>query len=161
MKTNNDKKNIYLLQMESNYMTSNCNEILDLNSSRPTITEQLPEYNETVVESKISNLKITLDGQEKLNILLKRESSEIEKDIQNINFFVENYKHQISNQVDEIGNLVQKLKVVVTENKELETSHDKLNAMIHEPEMLDIAQKMKYIKEMSKDIDSFLEKNGI
>ena len=33
--------------------------------------------------------------------------------------------------------------------------------MIHEPEMLDIAQKMKSIKEMSKDIDSFLEKNGI
>ena len=141
-------------------VNSNCNEILDLNSSGPTITEQLPEYNEKVVEGKISNLKITLEGQEKLNNLLKRESSEIDKDIQDINFFVENYKHQISNQVNEIETLVKKLKNVVTENKKLETSHDKLNEMIHEPEMLDIAQKMKSIKEMSKDID-FLEKNGI
>lgn len=147
--------------MEVNSVNSNCNDILDLNSSTPTITEQLPEYNETVVENKISNLKITLEGQEKLNNLLKRESSEIDKDIENITFFVENYKQQISNQVDEIGTLVQKLKLVVTENKKLETSHDKLNEMIHEPEMLDIAQKMKSIKEMSKDIDSFLEKNGI
>ena len=147
--------------MEVNSVNSNCNDILDLNSSTPTITEQLPEYNETVVENKISNLKITLEGQEKLNNLLKRESSEIDKDIENITFFVENYKHQISNQVAEIGTLVQKLKLVVTENKKLETSHDKLNEMIHEPEMLDIAKKMKSIKEMSKDIDSFLEKNGI
>ena len=36
-------------------VNSNCNEILDLNSSGPTITEQLPEYNEKVVEGKISN----------------------------------------------------------------------------------------------------------
>ena len=41
--------------MEANSINSNCNEILDLNSSKPTITEQLPEYNETVVENKISN----------------------------------------------------------------------------------------------------------
>ena len=79
----------------------------------------------------------------------------------NIYFFVENYKHQVSNQVLEIGTLVEQLKLVISENKQLETSHDKLNEMIHQPEMLDIAKKMKDIKEMSKDIDSFLEKNGI
>ena len=141
--------------------TSTCNEILDLNSAKPTITEQLPEYNETVIESKISNLKVTLEGQEKLNRLLKKEATEIDKDIKNIYFFVENYKHQVSNQVVEIGTLVEQLKQVISENKQLETSHDKLNEMIHQPEMLDIAKKMKDIKEMSKDIDSFLDKNGI
>ncbi len=137
------------------------NDVLDLTSPVPTITEQLPDYNDLMVESKINNLKVTLNGQEKLNFLLKKEASEIDNDIKNISFFVDNYKVQVDNQVEQITTLVEKIKNVVSENKKLEVSHENLNNMIQKPEMIEIAKKMKIIKDMSKDIDIFLEKNGI
>tara|TARA_B100000963_G_C22234361_1_gene497193 strand:+ start:110 stop:535 length:426 start_codon:yes stop_codon:yes gene_type:complete len=141
-------------------MDSNNNSIINKNDE-VSLIDQIPNYNEKIINRKINLLKDTLNNQLKINQLLKDESNIIEKDIKDLEFFVSNYNLQVENQVNEIESIVGELKKVISENRQLEKSNEKLIHILEDPEMIKVATQLKKIKNLNDEIDFFLEKNGI
>jgi len=142
-------------------MEFNSNNSIINKNDEVSLIDQIPNYNEKIINRKINLLKDTLSNQLKINQLLKDESNIIEKDIKDMEFFVSNYNLQVENQVNEIETLVLELKNVISENRQLEKSNEKLTHILEDPEMIKVASQLKKIKNLNDEIDFFLEKNGI
>ncbi len=139
---------------------NNNNSIIEKNHE-VSLIDQIPNYNGKKTNIKINYLKDTLSNQIKINQLLKDESNIIEKDIKEMEFFVSNYNLEVENQVNEIENLVLQLKQIINENKELEKSNQNLTKILEDPEIIKVASQLKKIRNLSDEIDFFLDKNGI
>jgi hypothetical protein len=130
-------------------------------NKKVSIIEQLSGYNADNIEQEIKSLKKTLEEHQRLNIILKEDSNEIDKNISNIEFFVENYSDQVQQQEKELKSLFENLKLVILENKKLEESNEKLKETEQKEEIIEIANKLKNIKKLKKEMEFFLEENGI
>ena len=126
---------------------------------RNNILNQIPTYNYDKTQFIIRELEEELDEQKRLNDILKAEN--YIENIQSIKKFTNQKKEQILEQLKTIQTLYNKLKTVINENKKLEQDQDRYTEIINSNECSEVACKLKEIKELKKEIKSFLCGAGV
>ena len=102
------------------------------------------------------NYKDEYDSQMKLNKVLKEEN--YDENAKSINNFIARNSSEIDYQLDRLKDISKKLKTVVDENIKLKGDYDKI---IKSEKCIEISNKLKEIKDIKKDINTFLQKSGI
>jgi hypothetical protein len=135
------------------------NDLGILKESKPLILDQIANYEYNMVESNIRNFKSHLNNQYALNRTLKNEESA--KIIQEINNFVETRQSVVDKQLASLNELKTELFKICSENSMLEKQNDDLNTLQQSDECIQIADKLATISNIQKDINDFLEQNGV
>lgn len=132
---------------------------LNLLERKTTIIDQIPNYNSQSLESYIKRLDRELQEQQQINTILQDEN--YDKNITEINHFLDTHSTQVENQLDNIKNIVPQLKKLILDNKKLKQNKQEYNDLLQSAQSQHIAQKMLQIKSIKNDISSFLEENGV
>ena len=130
-----------------------------LNNKNPIILDQIANYDYNKVEKNIRNYNNLLNNQQLLNRTLKNNDSENLK--ASLINFLETRKPIVDNQIIKINELKNKLMDVCQENTDLEQNDLELKNLQETPEMMEIANKLADIENIQREIDDFLEKNGV
>ena len=130
-----------------------------LNNKNPIILDQIANYDYNKVEKNIRNYNNLLNNQQLLNRTLKNNNSENLK--ASLINFLETRKPIVDNQIIKITELKNKLMDVCQENTDLEQNDLELKNLQETPEMMEIANKLADIENIQREIDDFLEKNGV
>ena len=130
-----------------------------LNNKNPIILDQIANYDYNKVEKNIRNYNNLLNNQQLLNRTLKNnDSKNLKASLIN---FLETRKPIVDNQIIKINELKNKLMDVCQENTDLEQNDLELKNLQETPEMMEIANKLADIENIQREIDDFLEKNGV
>ena len=135
------------------------NDLGILKESKPLILDQIANYEYNMVESNIRNFKSHLNNQYALNRTLKNEESA--KIIEEINNFVETRQFVVDKQLASLNELKTELFKICSENSRLEKQNDDLTTLQQSDECIQIANKLATISNIQKDINDFLEQNGV
>lgn len=130
-----------------------------LNKNNPIIIDQIANYDYNKVEKNIRNYNNLLNNQQLLNRTLKNNDSENLK--ASLINFLETRKPIVDNQIIKITELKNDLMGVCQENTDLEQNDLELKNLQETPEMVEIANKLADIENIQREIDDFLEKNGV
>ena len=130
-----------------------------LNKNNPIILDQIANYDYNKVEKNIRNYNNLLNNQQLLNRTLKNNDSENLK--ASLINFLETRKPVVDNQIIKITELKNDLMEICQENTDLEQNDLELKNLQETPEMIEIANKLADIENIQREIDDFLEKNGV
>lgn len=130
-----------------------------LNNNNPIILDQIANYDYNKVEKNIRNYNNLLNNQQLLNRTLKNNDSENLK--ASLINFLETRKPVVDNQIIKITELKNDLMEICQENTDLEQNDLELKNLQETPEMIEIANKLADIENIQREIDDFLEKNGV
>jgi len=130
-----------------------------MNQNNTNILDQVASYNSNTLENYIYGLQRELKEQKELNNLLKNEDHE--GNIKKIKDFISINNPQIDNQVTRLTRVISELKIIVEENKKLEKTEDRYDELLNSEEANKIANKLREIKKMKENINSFLLEEGI
>ena len=128
----------------------------NLNNNNVDIMDQIASYSQSDIENSYYNYKDEYDSQMKLNKVLKEEN--YDENAKSINNFIARNSSEIDYQLDRLKDISKKLKTVVDENIKLKGDYDKI---IKSEKCIEISNKLKEIKDIKKDINTFLQKSGI
>lgn len=131
---------------------------LQLVSHNTNIIDQIPSYNSELTSNFINSLQSEYEEQKQINTILQDKVSD--KNISEIKNFISTHNSEIDNQISELEDIIPKIKSLIEQNKALRQSQDNYNAVINSSESQMLANKMRRIKVLKKDISVFLEKNG-
>ena len=130
-----------------------------LGNKKTTILEQIASYNKEDLENYIYTLKRELDQQKQINKLLTSENHD--QNIKQIKTFIERNSGEINYQLENLLEISEQLKHTVSENEKLKNNEEKYDEIVNSQECNDVAEKLKKIKTVKDNINSFLLKEGI
>lgn len=136
--------------------TLNTMELIEPTSN---ILDQLPSYNSESLDNYVAYLERELQEQKGLNTILKDE--DYEKNVDKINTFIKTNAINVDEQLNKLEKLIPDLKNVIKENHELEQSKKEYVSLLESPEAKRIANQMRKIKKLKKDIKFFLQEQGL
>ena len=132
---------------------------LNVHDTPTTILDQLASYNTKSVDNYIHVLKTELKDQQLLNAVLKEE--DFQQNIDSVNNFVERNEKTIDHQLLELQEVVVQVKEVVDENKRLQETGEQFSELLCSEKCNCVAQKLRTLKNIKKDIGTFLDQHGI
>ena len=128
----------------------------NINNPNTDILDQIASYSQTDIENAFYNYKDEYEAQLKLNKVLKEEN--YEDNAKNINNFIARNSNEIDYQLERLKDITEKLKAIVEENNSLKGEYDNI---IKSNDCIEVSNKLKEIKKIRQDINSFLQKAGI
>ena len=128
----------------------------DINKPKTDIMDQIASYSQQEIENFYYMLKEEHESQEKLNKVLKEKN--IDDNLDSVKNFIARNSSDINYQLDRLKDITNKLKNIVTENNSLKYSYD---TVINSNECIEVSEKLKEIKKIKQEINSFLSKAGI
>jgi predicted nucleic acid-binding Zn-ribbon protein len=128
----------------------------NINKPKVDIMDQIASYSQQEIENFYYMLKEEHESQEKLNKVLKEKN--IDDNLDSVRNFIARNSSDINYQLDRLKDITNKLKNIVTENNSLKYSYD---TVINSNECIEVSEKLKEIKKIKQEINSFLSKAGI
>ena len=128
----------------------------DINKPKIDIMDQIASYSQQEIENFYYMLKDEHESQEKLNKVLKEKN--IDDNLKSVKNFVARNSSEIDYQLERLKEITSKLKKVVAENETLKNEYD---SVINSDECIQVSEKLKEIKKIKQEINSFLNKSGI
>jgi len=128
----------------------------NINKPKVDIMDQIASYSQQEIENFYYMLKEEHESQEKLNKVLKEKN--IDDNLDSVKNFIARNSSDINYQLDRLKDITNKLKNIVTENNSLKYSYD---TVINSNECIEVSEKLKEIKKIKQEINSFLSKAGI
>ena len=128
----------------------------DINKPKIDIMDQIASYSQQEIENFYYMLKDEHESQEKLNKVLKEKN--IDDNLKSVKNFVARNSSEIDYQLERLKEITSKLKKVVEENETLKNEYD---SVINSDECIQVSEKLKEIKKIKQEINSFLNKSGI
>jgi hypothetical protein len=125
----------------------------------PNIMDLMISYDQNDTDIIIEQLNEELVEQENLNKVLNEKNFEENK--KEIEDFISDNKNNINTQVSNLQNLFERYKGIFNANIELKKEHEEYNECISSPDALEVANDLKKLKTLKKDILLFLGKNGV
>ncbi len=128
----------------------------EINKKKTDIMDQIASYSQYEIENFYYMLKDEFESQEKLNKVLKEKN--INDNLESVRNFVSRNSNEIDYQLDRLKEITNKLKNVIEENVKLKNEY---NSVINSKECIEVSDKLKEIKKIKQEINSFLNKTGI
>ena len=128
----------------------------DINKPKTDIMDQIASYSQQEIENFYYMLKDEHESQEKLNKVLKEKN--IDDNLKSVKNFVARNSSEIDYQLERLKEITSKLKNIVSENETLKNEYD---SVINSDECIQVSEKLKEIKKIKQEINSFLNKSGI
>ena len=128
----------------------------NINRPKTDIMDQIASYSQQEIENFYYMLKDEHESQEKLNKVLKEKN--IDDNLKSVKNFVARNSSEIDYQLERLKEITSKLKKVVAENETLKNEYD---SVINSDECIQVSEKLKEIKKIKQEINSFLNKSGI
>ena len=128
----------------------------NINKPKVDIMDQIASYSQQEIENFYYMLKEEHESQEKLNKVLKEKN--IDDNLDSVRNLIARNSSDINYQLDRLKDITNKLKNIVTENNSLKYSYD---TVINSNECIEVSEKLKEIKKIKQEINSFLSKAGI
>ena len=130
-----------------------------IDDNKTNILDQISSYSQSNTENLIYKLKDEYHSQLKLNKILKEE--EHAENIEKIKNFIEINSGEIDNQLQNLKDITNQIKIIVEENNSLRKIGNKYNEVLDSPDCVEVADKLREIKKIKDDINSFLDSSGI
>tara|TARA_A100001015_G_C14577427_1_gene551540 strand:- start:13 stop:429 length:417 start_codon:yes stop_codon:yes gene_type:complete len=130
-----------------------------LGNKKTTILEQIASYNKEDLENYIYTLKRELEQQKQINTLLTSENHD--QNIKQIKTFIERNSGEVDYQLENLLEISEQLKHTVSENEKLKNNEEKYDEIVNSQQCNEVAEKLKKIKTVKDNINSFLLKQGI
>ena len=128
----------------------------DINKPKIDIMDQIASYSQQEIENFYYMLKDEHESQEKLNKVLKEKN--IDDNLKSVKNFVARNSSEIDYQLERLKEITSKLKNIISENEKLKNEYD---SVINSDECIQVSEKLKEIKKIKQEINSFLNKAGI
>tara|TARA_E500000178_G_C16852855_1_gene675990 strand:+ start:169 stop:561 length:393 start_codon:yes stop_codon:yes gene_type:complete len=128
----------------------------DINKPKTDIMDQIASYSQQEIENFYYMLKDEHESQEKLNKVLKGKN--IDDNLKSVKNFVARNSSEIDYQLERLKEITSKLKNIISENETLKNEYD---SVINSDECIQVSEKLKEIKKIKQEINSFLNKAGI
>ena len=128
----------------------------EINKKKTDIMDQIASYSQYEIENFYYMLKDEFESQEKLNKVLKEKN--INDNLESVRNFVSRNSNEIDYQLDRLKEITNKLKNVIEEKIKLKNEY---NSVINSKECIEVSDKLKEIKKIKQEINSFLNKTGI
>ena len=125
-------------------------------SEKTDIMDQISSYSQKEIENSYYEYKNEYESQLRLNKVLKEEN--YESNANEIKKFISRNSNEIDYQLERLRDLTVKLKLIIDENNNMKKEYEEI---INSEECINTSQKLKELKDIKKNMDSFLSKAGI
>ena len=125
-------------------------------SEKTDIMDQISSYSQKEIEKSYYEYKNEYESQLRLNKVLKEEN--YESNANEIKKFISRNSNEIDYQLERLRDLTVKLKLIIDENNNMKKEYEEI---INSEECINTSQKLKELKDIKKNMDSFLSKAGI